>query len=127
MVETLGVIVVAASGTPVNAVTASIGTGTHSDPGVVVGQAVMCQRFTVQGFIVTTNVYVGNKAAINLATGDGLLRRLPALDDVATFELLAGMPGANGLIDLRQIWIDADTNDDAVLISYETAARIKQA
>ena len=127
MVQTLGVIAVPVPTTPVNAVAVSIAAGTHSDPGVVAGQPIMAQRVTIQSFTGVGIIFIGNKAVINLTTGDGMLHRLLTAGDEKVFEQVGGMPGASGLIDLRQFWIDAVEIADSVLISYEVAGKIRQA
>lgn len=120
MIHTLGRIIVAAAGTPVNALAQAHANGTDSgvNANIPDTSAQEAFSFTVQAWHANTGrIWVGNGAVMNLITGANVLLFLPAQGSVAqTIE--RGMTGGRGLMDLRELWIDADVSSDSVLVSY---------
>lgn len=114
--HSLGLVTVAAAGTPVNALAQSQAVGrdsgqeTTSPP-----QATTVHTITVQSWVGNAGpVYVGRSADMVRATGVDVIQYLPAAGDSISIEITKG---ANAL-SLASLWIDADNGDDAVLVSY---------
>lgn len=120
MIHTLGRITVAVPGTPVNALAQAHTNGTDSgiNANIPDTSAQEAYSFTVQAWHANTGrIWVGRGPVMNLLTGANVLLFLAAQGSVAQ-TIRRGMTGGRGLMDLRELWIDADITGDSVLVSY---------
>lgn len=101
----LAVITVATAGVPVQATTSRIP-----------AHAILIEALWSNG----GRMYIGNSALV-VSTKTGLLSVLPAPSDPVKGPfpaVSAGIPSAPNGLRLDEIWIDAQTSGDSVIISY---------
>lgn len=111
MVRSLGYVSVAAAGTPVRA------TNNETDPAARIGaQAVLFQALPANA----GPIYIG-LAGMDKTTGVGVLAILPGPTDPATGPFPSFSPAqplSAAAFNMADFYVDADNNDDGVVISY---------
>ena len=121
MLQTLGVITVAAAGTPVNARAIALAAGTDSGEDAAIPDALVAKADSVviqSHWGNTGRIYVGRASTINLTTGANLVAFLLAAGDSVSIDLERGMTGGQGLQNLGDLWIDAEVSADIAIVSY---------